>query len=65
VAVAAYGQKLRADPYMAPEFGWEQVLSLAQNARGSDPNGMRAQFVNLARSASEIQGKTTLGSLDR
>ncbi|HET9161485.1 MAG TPA: von Willebrand factor type A domain-containing protein [Caulobacteraceae bacterium] len=61
-AVAAYGQKLRNDPYLAPDFTWEQVLNLAQGARGQDPTGIRAQFVALARSAEEVQGKTVLGS---
>ena len=61
-AVAAYGQKLRNDPYLEPAFGWDEVVSLAQSARGPDPTGIRAQFVSLARSAKDVQGKTTLGA---
>jgi Ca-activated chloride channel family protein len=60
--VAAYGQKLRADPYLSAEFDWDQVVSLAQGARGGDPTGIRAQFVSLARSAKDVQSKTVLGS---
>jgi Ca-activated chloride channel family protein len=61
-AVAGYGQKLRNDPYLEPAFGWDDVLALAQSARGTDPTGIRAQFVSLARSAKDVQGKTTLGA---
>jgi Ca-activated chloride channel family protein len=51
LAVAAYGQKLRGDVYLAPEFGWDKVLTLAQGARGEDPFGIRAEFVQLVRAA--------------
>jgi Ca-activated chloride channel family protein len=51
LAVAAYGQKLRGDPYMAPSYGWDSILGLAQGARGDDPFGIRAEFVQLVRAA--------------
>ena len=51
MAVAAFGQKLRADPWMATDYGWDQVLTLAQGARGEDPYGERAEFVQLVRAA--------------
>jgi Ca-activated chloride channel family protein len=51
LAVAGYGQKLRGDAYLAPEFGWERILALAQGARGQDPFGIRAEFVQLLRIA--------------
>ena len=51
LAVAAYGQQLRGDPYMSDAFGWEQVIDLAQGARGEDPYGLRAEFVQLVRAA--------------
>jgi Ca-activated chloride channel family protein len=51
LAVAAFGQKLRGDPYMAADFGWDDVLALAQGARGEDPFGLRAEFVQLVRAA--------------
>ena len=50
-AVAAYGQLLRNDPYMAQGFGWDQVTALAQGARGSDEFGWRAEFIQLVRAA--------------
>lgn len=50
-AVAAYGQLLRGDPYMAREFGWDEVINLAQGARGSDEFGWRAEFIQLVRAA--------------
>jgi Ca-activated chloride channel family protein len=52
LAVAAYGQLLRGDPYMANGFAWADVIDLAQTARGEDPFGIRAEFVQLVRAAS-------------
>ncbi|WP_292093884.1 VWA domain-containing protein, partial [Brevundimonas sp.] len=54
LAVAAFGQKLRGDPWMAADYGWDQVLAQAQGARGDDPYGERAEFVQLVRAASEL-----------
>ncbi|WP_310538844.1 VWA domain-containing protein [Phenylobacterium sp.] len=51
LAVAGFGQKLRGDPWLSPDFGWKAVGDLAQTARGSDPYGLRAEFVQLARAA--------------
>jgi len=51
MAVAAFGQKLRGDPWMAPDYGWDQVLALAQGARGDDAYGDRAEFVRMVRAA--------------
>lgn len=53
LAVAGAAQLLRGDPWLAPDYGWDQVIDLAQGARGEDPWGQRAEFVNLSRSASE------------
>ena len=53
VSVAAYGQTLRADPWLSPAFGWDRIETLAQNARGRDPNGQRAEFIRLVRAAKE------------
>ena len=53
LAVAAFGQKLRHDPWVSDGFGWRQITSLAQGARGSDPFGIRAEFVQLVRAAGE------------
>jgi Ca-activated chloride channel family protein len=51
VAVAAYGQRLRGDTYMRSGYDWDSILALAQGARGDDPYGLRAEFVNLVRAA--------------
>ena len=50
-AVAGYGQLLRGDPYTAPNWGFDQVIELAQTAKGDDTFGYRAEFINLARLA--------------
>ena len=49
-AVAAFGQLLRNDPY-TKDFTWDDVLALANTARGSDPYGYRAEFLSLVRLA--------------
>jgi len=54
LAVAGAAQLLRGDPWLAADYGWDDVIDLAQGARGEDPWGQRAEFVNLARSASEL-----------
>jgi Ca-activated chloride channel family protein len=50
-AVAGYGQLLRGDPYLDQAFDWDDVIELAQSARGADEFGWRAEFVQLARAA--------------
>ena len=59
LAVAAFGQKLRADPWMAPGYGWSQILEQAQGARGDDPYGERAEFVQLIRAAESLPERRT------
>ncbi len=49
-AVAAYGQLLRGDPY-TQSYSFNDVISLAQGAKGSDNFGYRAEFINLVRLA--------------
>ncbi len=51
-AVAGYGQLLRGDPYLGPSYGWDNVITLAQSARGRDDHGWRREFIQLARTAS-------------
>lgn len=53
VAVAGFGQRLRRDPWVGDRFGWGDVQALAQGARGTDPTGERAEFVQLARAAAD------------
>lgn len=55
VAVAAFGQKLRGDPWVAESFDWKSVVALAQDARGRDEFGQRAEFVKLVRAADEAR----------
>ena len=50
-AVAAYGLKLKNDANVPQAYDWDQVLALAQGARGSDEFGLRAEFVGLVRNA--------------
>ena len=54
VSVAAYGQLLRGDPYLDKTFGYDQIISLANGAKGSDEFGWRAEFVQLARAAAAL-----------
>ncbi len=50
VAAAAFGDLLRSAPYEA-NYSFDDVIGLAQTARGDDPFGYRAEFLNLARLA--------------
>jgi Ca-activated chloride channel family protein len=58
-AVAGYGQLLRGDPYLERGFTWTNVIDLAQNARGRDEFGWRAEFVQLARAAASAAALPT------
>lgn len=57
VAVAAYGQKLRGDPWVGNDFDWPAVTALAQGARGEDPDGLRAEFVQLTKAARDVKAR--------
>ncbi|HYD73666.1 MAG TPA: VWA domain-containing protein [Candidatus Binatia bacterium] len=50
-AVAGYGQLLRGDAYLDRGYSWDDVINLAQSARGRDEFGWRSEFVQLARAA--------------
>ncbi|MEQ1820223.1 MAG: VWA domain-containing protein, partial [Terricaulis sp.] len=50
-AVAGYGQLLRHDQFLRQGFGYDDVIRLAQSARGQDEFGWRAEFLQLARTA--------------
>jgi Ca-activated chloride channel family protein len=50
VAVAAFGQLLKGAPYMKG-YGYDDVIALAQSAKGDDRFGYRAEFLNLVRLA--------------
>jgi Ca-activated chloride channel family protein len=49
-AVAAFGQKLRGGTYLEG-FTWDDILTLAESARGRDRFGYRTEFLNLVRLA--------------
>ena len=54
-AVAAFGQLLRGGQYTG-SYSYDDVIALAQGAKGADPFGYRAEFINLARIAKTAQG---------
>jgi Ca-activated chloride channel family protein len=49
-AVAGFGQLLRGGRHMGA-FSYDDVVALANGAKGDDPFGYRAEFVNLVRLA--------------
>ena len=55
VAVAAFGQRLRGEAPVA-EYSYADIAALANDARGKDAEGYRAEFVRLVRIA-ETLGK--------
>jgi len=57
VAVAAYGQKLRGDSWLDADFDWPAITTLAQGARGEDPDGLRAEFVQLTKAARDVKAR--------
>jgi len=54
VAVAGFAQLLRAERRV-DGFGYDQVLALAEPARGRDPFGYRAEFLQLVRVAGGLR----------
>lgn len=53
-AVAAFGQILRGGQYTGA-YSYDDVIALAQGAKGEDPFGYRAEFINLVRIAKTAQ----------
>ena len=53
LAVAGFGEKLRGSPWIDASFDWNKVAALAQDARGADAFGLRAEFLRLVRSAGD------------
>ena len=49
-AVAGFGQLLRGGRHTG-DYGYDDVIALARGARGDDPFGYRAEFLNLVRLA--------------
>jgi Ca-activated chloride channel family protein len=55
-AVAGFGMLLRESEF-ANGYTYEQVISLAQGARGADPEGYRIEFINLVKSLDGVMAK--------
>jgi Ca-activated chloride channel family protein len=53
-AVAAFGQVLRGGEYTGT-YGYREIIDLASGAKGADPFGYRAEFVNLVRLAMTVR----------
>ena len=54
-AVAGAAQLLRKDPYIK-DFDYDRAIKIAQNAKGKDAFGYRAEFVQLLRLAKSAAG---------
>ena len=59
-SVAAFGQLLRGDPYVDSSFGYDGVIEMANDAKGKDEFGYRAEFVQLVRAAKTAAAQETL-----
>jgi Ca-activated chloride channel family protein len=57
VAVAAFGQRLRGATEVS-DFSYADIAALANTARGADPEGYRAEFVQLVRTAETLEQST-------
>jgi Ca-activated chloride channel family protein len=42
---------------MAANYDWASILDQAQGARGDDPYGDRAEFVQMIRAADDLQAR--------
>lgn len=60
VAVAAFGQKLRAEKAVE-SMSYAEIAALANSARAEDDGGYRAEFVRLVRSADAMNGGAGAG----
>ncbi len=58
-SVAAFGELLRGGKY-TNSFAYDDVIALAQGAKGNDAFGYRAEFVNLVRLAKTAQALAPL-----
>ena len=58
-AVAGFGQLLRGGRHTG-DYGYDDVIALARDARGDDPFGYRAEFINLVRLAKSASAMAPL-----
>ena len=67
-AVAAFGQKLKGSAY-GETITWQEIMDLANGAKGADVNGYRAEFVQMVGLAALLNpdhsagGKSKFGGL--
>ena len=54
-AVAGFGMLLR-DSQFKGDLNFEQIITLAENAAGSDENGYRTEFISLVKSCALLDG---------
>ena len=65
-AVAAFGQLLKGESYVG-DFSFDDVVKLAESAKGEDKFGYRAEFINLvktAKAAKSIENLAPVGGGD-
>lgn len=55
-SVAAFGMLLRESEYIQ-NFSYDQVVQLAQSAKGEDKEGYRIEFINMAKSFGSIASR--------
>ena len=55
-AIAGFGQLLRDPPYLG-DWSWDEVINLAQDARGADLFGYRSAAITLMRLAQSLSTK--------
>lgn len=56
LAVASFAQQLQGGEYNA-SMQWNDILKLAQDSAQPDPHGLRAEFVDLVKTASQLSVK--------
>jgi len=55
-AVAAFGQQLRGSQYLL-QFSYDDILNLAQGAKGQDSFGYRAELIKLVKLAKSLSSE--------
>jgi Ca-activated chloride channel family protein len=60
-SVAAFGQLLKGGRYTG-SYSYDDVINLAQKAKGDDPFGYRSEFINLVRLAKSASALEPLSS---
>ena len=58
LSVAAFGQRLRGDPWLSQDFGWDDIRTLAESSVGRDEDGLRREFVGLVDRAATLERRT-------